>query len=82
MTTDTITAIAFAILASAGWLAFAREWRARRKADERAKMYEEQGDYFWKKSLETAMKLSHLQAKYDRLTDRDERGRFVKRERV
>jgi hypothetical protein len=28
-----------------------------------------------------AWRLHHIQKKYDRLTDRDERGRFVKRER-
>lgn len=75
----TLIAISGYILASIGWLAFAKEYRARRRDNlqfRRALAVEEQAFHHWHARWKEA------QAELSRLTDRDERGRFVKRERV
>jgi len=79
MTTETILLIASLVFAGAGWLAFAKEYRARRRDNlqfRRALAVEEQAFHHWHARWKEA------QAQLTRLTDRDERGRFVKREGV
>lgn len=77
MTTDTIITIAALLSGSLGWLAFAKEYRARRRDNlqfRRALAVEQQAFHHWHARWKEA------QAQLSRLTDRDERGRFVKRE--